>query len=145
MGRPCNRRGARASRVAAGEGAGPSRNPHTPHTLRPSRPHARASSAPQPTSPPPLARPPSLTLRPDRPIVPRPFSAPRAAPDHPVRKTIAIADFVVGGDTFAVMEGPCAVESEAQLMASAEAVAQAGARVGRLDEAESAARRAVRG
>ena len=44
-----------------------------------------------------------------------------------MRKTISIADFVVGGDTFAVMAGPCAVETKEQLFASADAVAAAGA------------------
>lgn len=44
-----------------------------------------------------------------------------------MRKTISIADFVVGGDTFAVMAGPCAVETKEQLFASADAVAAGGA------------------
>lgn len=44
-----------------------------------------------------------------------------------MRKTVPIADFLFGGDSFVVMAGPCAVESKQQLMAAAEAVAAAGA------------------
>ena len=44
-----------------------------------------------------------------------------------MRKTIAIADLHLGGDSFVVMAGPCAVESREQLLASAEAVSAAGA------------------
>ncbi len=45
-----------------------------------------------------------------------------------MRKTVPIADGVVlGGDTFVVMAGPCAVESREQLFAAADAVAAAGA------------------
>ena len=68
----------------------------------------------------------ALTPRRARPIVPRPFSGPSPS-TRLVRKTISIADFVVGGDTFAVMAGPCAVETKEQLFASADAVAAAGA------------------
>jgi len=39
------------------------------------------------------------------------------------------ARFFVGGDEFAVMAGPCSVETESQLMATAHHVRQAGARV----------------
>jgi hypothetical protein len=63
-----------------------------------------------------------------------------------VRKTISIADFVVGGDTFAVMAGPCAVETKEQLFASADAVAAAGAallRGGASDDAIEAAWRSA--
>ena len=35
----------------------------------------------------------------------------------------------IGGDEFVVMAGPCAVESERQLLQTAEAVAAAGARI----------------
>lgn len=44
-----------------------------------------------------------------------------------MRKTVSIADFLVGGDTFVVMAGPCAVESKEQLFAAADSVAAAGA------------------
>ena len=40
-----------------------------------------------------------------------------------------VRDIAIGGDSFVVMAGPCAVESEAQLLATAEAVVAAGARV----------------
>jgi 3-deoxy-7-phosphoheptulonate synthase len=41
---------------------------------------------------------------------------------------IRLDGMAVGGDEFIVMAGPCAVESEKQIMETAEAVAQAGAR-----------------
>ena len=42
---------------------------------------------------------------------------------------IRIRDIQIGGDGFVVMAGPCAVESESQLIQTAEAVASAGARI----------------
>ena len=42
---------------------------------------------------------------------------------------VPVRDFVVGGDEFIVMAGPCAVETERQLMATAEQVRRAGARI----------------
>jgi len=42
---------------------------------------------------------------------------------------IEIGDLEIGGDDFVVMAGPCAVESERQLLATAHAVAASGARV----------------
>ncbi len=42
---------------------------------------------------------------------------------------IAVGGFEVGGDEFIVMAGPCSVESEKQIMDSAEAVAGAGGQV----------------
>jgi 3-deoxy-7-phosphoheptulonate synthase len=49
--------------------------------------------------------------------------------EHP-QTTIRIDDrLTVGGETFIVMAGPCAVESERQLLATAEAVAAAGGQV----------------
>jgi 3-deoxy-7-phosphoheptulonate synthase len=49
---------------------------------------------------------------------------------HPADGTIVLANGVrLGGGGLAVMAGPCAVESESQLRATAEAVAAAGARV----------------
>lgn len=48
---------------------------------------------------------------------------------HPHDSRIAIGDAVLGGGTFALIAGPCAVESEEQLLASAQAAKTAGARV----------------
>jgi 3-deoxy-7-phosphoheptulonate synthase len=42
---------------------------------------------------------------------------------------VRAGDVSIGSDSFVVMAGPCAVESEAQLLSTAEAVAAAGARV----------------
>jgi 3-deoxy-7-phosphoheptulonate synthase len=47
---------------------------------------------------------------------------------HP-RSVVQVRDIEIGGNDFVVMAGPCAVESETQLMQTAEAVAEAGARV----------------
>jgi 3-deoxy-7-phosphoheptulonate synthase len=43
--------------------------------------------------------------------------------------TVEVRDIEIGGGEFVVMAGPCAVESERQLMQTAEAVAEAGARI----------------
>lgn len=49
---------------------------------------------------------------------------------RPGRTTIRLGSGVeIGGDDFVVMAGPCSVESEAQIMESAHAVAKAGAKV----------------
>jgi 3-deoxy-7-phosphoheptulonate synthase len=45
------------------------------------------------------------------------------------RTTIRVRDIEIGGNDFVVMAGPCAVESEKQLLSTAEAVAEAGARL----------------
>lgn len=45
------------------------------------------------------------------------------------RTVVQVGGIAIGGDTFVVMAGPCAVESERQLMETAHAVATAGARV----------------
>ncbi len=42
---------------------------------------------------------------------------------------VRVRDVAIGGGTFVVMAGPCAVESERQILETAEAVAAAGARV----------------
>ena len=47
---------------------------------------------------------------------------------HP-RTIVRVGDLEIGAEDFVVMAGPCAVESEHQLMQTAEAVASAGARV----------------
>ncbi|MDR3740288.1 MAG: 3-deoxy-7-phosphoheptulonate synthase [Terracidiphilus sp.] len=45
------------------------------------------------------------------------------------RTVVPVLDFAIGGDEFVTMAGPCSVESERQLMATAHHVRQAGARV----------------
>jgi len=47
----------------------------------------------------------------------------------PERTRIRVDGAEVGGDDFIVMAGPCSVESEKQIMETAEAVARAGARI----------------
>ncbi|MDP8982172.1 MAG: 3-deoxy-7-phosphoheptulonate synthase [Acidobacteriota bacterium] len=48
---------------------------------------------------------------------------------HAGRSQIRINGFEIGGDDFIVMAGPCSVESEKQIMAAAEGVAAAGAKL----------------
>src|SRR5438034_6964422 len=48
---------------------------------------------------------------------------------HPQNSTIKIGDHVIGGKKFHVMAGPCSVESEKQLLKTAEAVKAAGATI----------------
>ncbi len=45
------------------------------------------------------------------------------------RTLVPVQDFVIGGDEFVIMAGPCSVESEAQLISAAHHVRRAGARV----------------
>ena len=45
------------------------------------------------------------------------------------RSVVQVRDLEIGGNDFVVMAGPCAVESEFQLLQTAEAVAEAGARI----------------
>jgi 3-deoxy-7-phosphoheptulonate synthase len=52
-----------------------------------------------------------------------------AKTDTHSRSVIPIRDFEIGGNDFVVMAGPCAVESEKQILETAEAVAEAGARI----------------
>jgi 3-deoxy-7-phosphoheptulonate synthase len=52
-----------------------------------------------------------------------------AKADDGVRTIVRAGDVEIGGDDFVVMAGPCAVESERQLLQTAEAVAAAGARL----------------
>jgi len=47
----------------------------------------------------------------------------------PGRTRIRVNGIEIGGDEFIVMAGPCSVESEKQIMQSAEGVAKAGARM----------------
>ncbi len=46
---------------------------------------------------------------------------------HPANSTIRVREHVIGGKQFHVMAGPCSVESEKQLLRTAEAVMAAGA------------------
>ncbi len=48
---------------------------------------------------------------------------------HPADSTIKVREHVIGGQTFHVMAGPCSVESETQLLKTAEAVKAAGATI----------------
>ncbi len=48
---------------------------------------------------------------------------------HPENSTVKVREHVLGGKKFHVMAGPCSVESEKQLMKTAEAVKAAGATV----------------
>ena len=52
-----------------------------------------------------------------------------ATTDSHVRSVVSVRDIEIGGGDFVVMAGPCAVESERQLLQTAEAVADAGARI----------------
>ena len=45
------------------------------------------------------------------------------------RTIVHVGDIAIGGDEFVVMAGPCAVESERQVLDTAESVARAGARI----------------
>ena len=49
-------------------------------------------------------------------------------PRHP-HSTVRVLDFEVGGEEFITMAGPCSVETEFQLMATANHVRRAGARI----------------
>jgi 3-deoxy-7-phosphoheptulonate synthase len=48
---------------------------------------------------------------------------------RPVKTEIAVGQTVIGGDEFVVMAGPCSVESERQILESAEIAARAGAKI----------------
>jgi len=54
---------------------------------------------------------------------------PRAKTSEPLRTMVRVRDIEIGGNDFVVIAGPCAVESEDQLLRTAEAVADAGARL----------------
>src|SRR5437016_7201413 len=47
---------------------------------------------------------------------------------RPAKTEITVRDVTIGGDDFVVMAGPCSVESERQILESAELVARAGAK-----------------
>jgi len=48
---------------------------------------------------------------------------------HPQKTTITIDDLIIGGDGITIVAGPCSVETEDQTLATARAVAAAGATV----------------
>jgi len=48
---------------------------------------------------------------------------------HPAPTEVKVGDMAIGGGTFAVMSGPCAVESREQLMETARAVKAGGAQI----------------
>jgi len=48
---------------------------------------------------------------------------------RPVRTVVKVGDVSIGGEELVVMAGPCAVENEEQIMAAAEAVKKAGAKI----------------
>src|SRR6202000_1486028 len=48
---------------------------------------------------------------------------------HPANSTVRVGDLTLGGPKVHIMAGPCSVEDEKQLMATAEAVAAAGATI----------------
>ena len=48
---------------------------------------------------------------------------------HPADSTVTVRDQIIGGKKFQVMAGPCSVESEKQLLTTAEAVKAAGATI----------------
>jgi len=48
---------------------------------------------------------------------------------HPPNSTVKVLDHIIGGKKFHVMAGPCSVESEKQLLKTAEAVKTAGATI----------------
>ncbi len=52
-----------------------------------------------------------------------------ARTDERSRTVVRVRDIAIGSDQFVVMAGPCAVESESQVLETANAVASAGARI----------------
>ena len=56
------------------------------------------------------------------------FDLVAATPERP-RTVVRVGDIAIGGDDFVVMAGPCAVESERQVLDTASSVARAGARI----------------
>ena len=53
-------------------------------------------------------------------------AAQKGAPDRPIYQTVKIGPVVCGGDELVVISGPCSVESEAQIIAAARLVKEAG-------------------
>ena len=56
------------------------------------------------------------------------FDLVASTPERP-RTIVRVGDIAIGGDEFVVMAGPCAVESERQVLDTAVSVARAGARI----------------
>lgn len=48
---------------------------------------------------------------------------------HPEPTTVKVGNIVIGSDTLVIMSGPCAVESEEQLLTTARAIKKAGAQI----------------
>lgn len=48
---------------------------------------------------------------------------------HPLPSQIKVGNTVIGGDEFVIMSGPCAVESEEQVMETAKAIKKSGAQI----------------
>jgi 3-deoxy-7-phosphoheptulonate synthase len=48
---------------------------------------------------------------------------------HPINTIIRVGEVIIGGDEVVVMAGPCSVESEEQILATAHAVKAGGARI----------------
>ncbi|HZO92634.1 MAG TPA: 3-deoxy-7-phosphoheptulonate synthase [Candidatus Baltobacteraceae bacterium] len=82
------------------------------------------------TAPPRVAVAPPVVVDEAPPAAPKPgkVSFPKVARAHDgVRARVVVGDVVVGDGTFVVVGGPCSVESREQILATAEAVASAGA------------------
>lgn len=48
---------------------------------------------------------------------------------HPLPTKVKVGNVEIGGDTFVIMSGPCAIESQAQLLETAHAIKKAGAQI----------------
>lgn len=48
---------------------------------------------------------------------------------HPLPSTVKVGNTLIGGDEFIIMSGPCAVESEDQVMETAKAIKASGAQI----------------
>lgn len=48
---------------------------------------------------------------------------------HPEKSVVKVGNTSIGGDEFVIMSGPCAVESEEQVMQTAKAIKKAGAQI----------------
>jgi chorismate mutase/prephenate dehydratase len=82
------------------------------------------------TAPPRTRRDPAIVVDARPAVVPKPdkVAFPKAQRQHEnVRARVMVGDIAVGDGTFVVIGGPCSVESRDQIIATAEAVARAGA------------------
>lgn len=48
---------------------------------------------------------------------------------HPEKSVVKVGNTSIGGDEFVIMSGPCAVESESQVLETAQAIKKAGAQI----------------